>query len=237
MKIYLIIIIVLLLVINCGGSREHFSTMIDLDAITFGKVHPNWQKISQRKVTEFPLPLPLTKIPKPTKNSSIKTMKEIAYLKKLNKDISADKIELAKRFYHYRDVLNFYLKYAGENRLMYSEKYIKRAYRDVLTLAVNMQLLFNRPRPVQLAYYNSNYFHVIGNAPTPSYPCASVLIAEVLNGLFAYNNPNQRENLEVISQNVELSRLYAGLNYPSDIKVAKDVAKIVLKHIKRLEFK
>ena len=250
---YLVILVVSLsvyLIFNCNRYIENFDAttnresgtgttqmVINVDQVRFGYVAKTWKEIAKREITEFPLPLPLGKIKRPPANTSKTTVTEILYLKKLNDSLTPDKLALAEKFNTYRSVVRYFLKYAGENGLKHSQAYIKRAYNDTLTLCLKLQLMYDRPTPIQLAVINGIRFKRVGSdSPTPSYPCCQSLIARVLAGLLIYNNPSQKDNIDNIIKNVDLSQLYGARNFPSDISAAEEVADVILKFIKKLEY-
>ena len=208
--------------------------LINVDEIQHGRVPAKWHRISKRATTEFSLRLPLT-VDEPPKNTSVTTMKELYYLKKLTNKLSNDKIAKAKLFRRNRNTLIEFLKYAGENGLLHSPKHLKSAYRDTLTLCTNLKLLYKRARPSKLACINNIRLHTICNPNTPSYPCFPTMVSKVLAELLIHNNPDHKDNLDKLAKIVELSRLYGGLNYPSDNEAALSVAKTIIKHTKRLE--
>lgn len=222
-------------------NTEHFSNdttdgMLDIDTITYGTTSPEWQKIADRPIKSFRLPLPLQSIEPPTKNSSKATLAELKYVSKLTTEqVSEDKRQVAREFLPHDGVLKYFTKFAGENGLMYSDKHLKQSNDDVETLCTKLQLMYNRPRPAQLGFIKQLTVDTVGQNSTPSYPCCATMKAKVLSGLLSYNNPKQKDKLEAIAKKVELSRLYGGLNFPSDNIVALKIADIVLKHIQFLE--
>lgn len=236
-----------LLIVTCaiiywairGQSQwmEHFSDeMLDIDTITYGTTSAEWKKIADRPIKSFKLPLPLQSIEPPTKNSSKATLAELKYISKLTTEqVSEDKRQVAREFLPRDGVLKYFIKYAGENGLMYSDKHLKEANDDVETLCTKLQLMYNRPRPAQLGFVRQLTVDTVGQESTPSYPCCATMKAKVLSGLLSYNNPKHKDKLEAIAKKVELSRLYGGLNFPSDNIVALKIADIVLKHIQFLE--
>jgi len=212
------------------------NSMLDIDSITYGSVLPPWQKIAERPITSFQLPLPLDDIEPPTKNSSKSTLAELNYISKLTTEqVSEEKRQVSREFLPLDGVLKYYIKFAGENGLMYSDVHLTNANNDVETLCTKLQLMYNRPRPAQLGFIKQITVDTVGQDATPSYPCCATMKAKVLSALLAYNNPKFKDKLDAIAKKIELSRLYGGLNFPSDNVVALKIADVILKRIKYLE--
>lgn len=212
------------------NSVEHFQN-IDVDTMTYGTVSQKWTNVADQPIKSFKLPLPLGSIKPPPVNSSKTTLAELKYLSKLTTQDIHEKAAFLER----DSVLKYFIKFAGENGLMYSEPHLTQANADVESLCTKLKLLYNRPRPAQLGFITNITINTVKQSETPSYPCCATMQAEVLAGLLSYNNPKMKETLNSISKKVELSRLYGGLNFPSDNITALQIADIILKNIKYLE--
>jgi hypothetical protein len=105
---------------------------------------------------------------------------------------------------------------------------------DIRNLIYKLKYFYQRPRPNQLAqYYKLKLFpYNSHSANTPSYPSGHTLEAYVILNVIADKHPNQYQFCREMIEDVEFSRLYLGLHYPTDNDFAKEVAKEILKHPK-----
>lgn len=215
-----------------GGAAD-----LKIDQLVFNETEIN-PEIKDRPIWAFQLPLPLENFKPPAKNTSNIVKKEIDYLVKLGQSDTpttparklAEDIETDSQ-----KVYKMYLKYAGENGLMYHEDHLKSVAKDTETLAYLVKSYYNRPRPYQLAYVLGKNIIPVKMAKTSSYPCEHTLTAKVLAYQLSYNNPKHKDNLHAIAKKIELSRYYGGLNFPSDTVASIKLAEILKNRMKYLE--
>lgn len=236
MKIIIVVLIILGLGLGLAlghGLQEEFKN-INIDNLQYDADQTKLQQVSNRKITTFSTPLPLSDIKPPPKNSSKKTEKELEYLSKLTLSADASRLKEAKKFQTANAVRDYFIDYAGKNGLIYDQKHLEAAGQDVETLVMKLKLMYSRPRPKQLAFVNGLKIIESITVSSPSYPSGATTNAYVLAGLLAHNNPTKKSVLQSMAKKVELSRLYAGVNFPSDNATAQQVAKAVLEKIKYL---
>ncbi len=227
MKSLIIIIIIVIIVIIAITSISKETFAIDLDKVQYGTITKKEQKLSNRKIVNFKLPLPMSTISPPLLNSAKETKAELDYIIKLKRP------EKIPDF----DIYKTYLKYAGENGLIYDEEHLKSISDDIDTFGLKLKYIYNRPRPYQLAFLYQKPFHSTEKLFSPSYPSTSTLKANVLTNVLSYNNPKHKTKLNAIAKKVELSRLLNGYNYPSDNEIAIKISDILKDRIKYLEIK
>jgi len=77
---------------------------------------------------------------------------------------------------------------------------------------------FQRPRPYQLAhYYKLNLFPFKSNSSqSPSFPSGHTLQAALICYVLGNHYPDKYDYFDRLAKDIELSRLYMGLHYPSD---------------------
>lgn len=107
----------------------------------------------------------------------------------------------------------------------YDDTYFKVLMDEAASITIRLKYRFNRPRPVQLAYYlgiDIKQFNS-STAKTPSFPSGhsaqSTLHALVLADQF----PDLKDKLMKIADKVSESRLVGGHHFPSDIKYGEQL--------------
>jgi hypothetical protein len=105
---------------------------------------------------------------------------------------------------------------------------------DIKNLIYKLKYFYQRPRPYQLAqYYKLKLFpYKSFSSHSPSYPSGHTIEAYVILNVIADKHPNQYQFCREMIEDVEYSRLYLGLHFPTDNDFAKEVAKEILKHPK-----
>ena len=187
-----------------------------------------------RPITMFQTPLPLKSVQAPAKNGSKKTLDELKYLQKLALKSTDEKREQARAF-EQMSLVDHFIKYAGENGLMYDEQHLRDVAKDVETFGLLMKTYYNRPRPYQIGMLANMPINPVTMARSSSFPCEKTMIANVLANQLIHNNPSKKDVLQGMAKEVELSRYYGGLNYPSDTIEAIRIADIIGGKIKYLE--
>lgn len=192
------------------------------------KLDRQLQKLN-RPITKYKLPLPLSNVSVPD-NRPVEIETELRFLSKIKPDS-----KVAPK-YEQDGVLPTFIKYAGEQSLIYDEQHLIDVARDTETIVMRMQNLYARPRPYLVApWYKIKLQHQPIWNNGPCYPCLPVLQARMLAFVLSYNNPTHQPALFRLVKQIELSRLAGGYNYPSDIKASVEIANILKKHVEYLE--
>jgi hypothetical protein len=97
---------------------------------------------------------------------------------------------------------------------------------DTVPLIMKLKFYFQRPRPYQLAeYYKLKLFPFYSrSSASPSYPSGHALQARLITYVLGNHFPDRYEYFESLATDVQNSRIYMGLHYPSDIDYALFVA-------------
>jgi hypothetical protein len=226
------LIIIFILIILLGVKSRQTETFIDrviaIDDLRFGNYTQNDQSfMDNHTIKSFPLPLPLYSLKSPSENLSPETVKELDFVVETAKTAPKEK-EI--------EILEEYITFCDQNHLLYNRKYLEQVKNDIKAFSYQLKKIYGRPRPYQLAFYLSK---PLAPPPilstTPSYPSYSTLLAKTLANVVSYNNPNYSSDLHAIAKEVELSRLFRGVNYPSDNRASLDIALIIKKYIKYFE--
>ena len=94
---------------------------------------------------------------------------------------------------------------------------------DIMKLAMYMKYKYLRPRPYQLAPYYDKGVQSKDMAAegSPSYPSGHSMVGYALSKLYADLYPEYADEFERVGMKVALSRVQAGVHFPSDIEYAK----------------
>jgi hypothetical protein len=100
----------------------------------------------------------------------------------------------------------------------FDKELVKNILDDILPLVTKLKFYFQRPRPYQLAqFYKLKLFPFetyTGNSP--SYPSNYTMGSYVLCKLLSIKYEDKKDYLILLLNDIMYSRLYLGLNYPSD---------------------
>jgi len=94
---------------------------------------------------------------------------------------------------------------------------------DALKVSMYLKYKYMRPRPYQIAPYYSNSIQSRDTdaESTPSYPSGHSMMGYALARFYAQAYPQHAEDFNRLGDKVGLSRIQAGVHYPSDVEYAK----------------
>jgi hypothetical protein len=144
---------------------------------------------------------------------------EIKEVKKYIKSINANDIEF---FYKTNEsIVPVFLQEVQE------ESYInlKNKITNLLPIILFLKFLFNRARPAQID--NTIKPLNIDTAQTPSFPAGHTFQAYYLSKYLSKKYPNKKEIFENIAKECDLTRVKAGLHYPSDGEFSKKLVDLL----------
>ena len=100
----------------------------------------------------------------------------------------------------------------------FPEAEIEVVRKNLRPIVKKLKYHFNRPRPYQVADDLGIIFVFddLASAETPSYPSGHTLTAYVLAGTLARMFPDLSEEVYSIAEMIALSRIEAGVHFPSD---------------------
>jgi len=159
----------------------------------------------------------------PPKNTSMKTLQELYWLR----DLPEDKEFVEK----HDDVKGVFKEVCGEHGIEFPKELVKELIKSCSMLELKYH--FNRPRPYQLAdYYNIKLGeNILESMKTPSYPSGhaaqGILIGKVLQTKLPINTNAFIEAGERISY----SRNIGGAHYPSDSEMGKNIGHRMYEYI------
>ncbi len=102
---------------------------------------------------------------------------------------------------------------------------------DSVPLIMKLKFYFQRPRPYQLAeYYKLKLFPFYSkSAASPSYPSGHVLQAKLICYVLGNHFPEKFDYFESLALDVQYSRMYLGLHYPSDCDYSLYIAETIIR--------
>jgi hypothetical protein len=112
------------------------------------------------------------------------------------------------------------------------EELLTEILKDTQNLIYKLKFYYQRPRPFQLAqYYKLKLFPFKSfSSNSPSYPSENTIKAIVMLNVISNKYPNEYQYCKELIEDVAYSRIYLGLNFPSDNEGAKEIGEAILKH-------
>lgn len=102
---------------------------------------------------------------------------------------------------------------------------------ETIPLIMKLKFYFQRPRPYQMAeYYKLKLFPFYSkSAASPSYPSGHTLQARLICFVLGNHFPDRFDYFESLATDVQHSRIYMGLHYPSDNDYSLFVADTIIR--------
>ena len=204
-------------------SFKRYITESAIDDMVYGVPNTSYQERMDAKLEYFDESIyDLIKVGSPPSNSSQTTKDEIHHINSLEKD--------EELFYKYDDKFSYALfDYASENNLKYDQNKLNKIKKEASNVILHSKYHFNRPRPAQLAkVHGIELKHMqTESGHTPSYPSSHAAQSRLLALLIADDNPDHKDSLINIADEVAYSREVGGIHYPSDNEFGKKVADIM----------
>jgi hypothetical protein len=102
---------------------------------------------------------------------------------------------------------------------------------ETVPLIMKLKFYFQRPRPYQMAeYYKLKLFPFYSrSAASPSYPSGHALQARLICNVLGNHFPDRFDYFESLATDIQHSRIYMGLHYPSDVDYALFIADTIMR--------
>lgn len=99
---------------------------------------------------------------------------------------------------------------------------VDQLFEDSLSLLIKLKFHFQRPRPYQLAeVYKLKLFPYDSKSQTtPSYPSGHAFQSRLICYVLGNHHPELFEYFDNLAKDIEYSRMYMGVHYPSDVDFA-----------------
>ncbi len=205
---------------------------MDINQVTYGNpTHEQKKAITQTSITDdLFASLAISQVPN---NDSELVVEELNEINEMIKELDSSENEIyLKRYRSYdRNIMqsiNSLILQKGVN----VEELTAKVYEDIVPFILKLKYKFQRPRPSQLANYKKLklFPYASNSANSPSYPSGHTCYAYVVLNVIASSNPSLHKFCKELIDDVAYSRLYLGLNYPTDNDFARLVGNAIIKH-------
>ena len=162
--------------------------------------------------------------------SNQETMRELLYLKNRISNLSDENLLFALNAE--TDEYLTYRNFTESINLKLPETFIPDIINQTDPILFYLKKYHNRARPEQFAaVYNIPFQVTIPHtALNPAYPSGHALDSYILEHYFKLLAPEHSDRIEEFCRKMRESRLDAGLHYPSDNEISKDLAHDIIKH-------
>ena len=171
-------------------------------------------------------------LPDPPLNDSQTTLTEINRIRRAVKDRTPDE----ETFIHLADdnMIDLFKSAAVSNDLKFDERYFIDLKRQLSPLAMGLKFRYNRPRPYQVAEALKLDFDYsdLPSAKTPAYPSGHAIHAHSIANVLSFLYPRFDRVFRNLADRISLSRIQAGVHYPSDIAAGEEVANMIEPYIR-----
>jgi|LakMenEpi03Aug12_release.lakeMendotaPanAssembly.Ray.scaffolds.fasta_scaffold245998_2 hypothetical protein len=169
----------------------------------------------------------------PFSNTSSSTINELRLISSETQKRTESDIELVHLIDE--DLDYYFIQLMRSYNLEYPEELINNFYSIVRPLILNVKMLFNRPRPVQLAkFYNINIDIIQTDTHhTASYPSGHTVYSSLVSNIIKDKYPKiNRQKLDNIVNLTAKARVLQGVHFPSDNKASIKFSNYVYNKLK-----
>lgn len=137
--------------------------------------------------------------------------------------------------YRWNEITNKLISFQNINTyIRFPAAWVNVAIYDAILVAWKAKDQYNRQRPFQM---DPSLTTLVASPATPSYPCEHTVTAAAAATVLAYFFPEKADSILALAKQAAQSRIYAGLQYPSDVtegwKLGEKVAVKVIEHARR----
>ena len=160
---------------------------------------------------------------KPPKNTSMKTLQELYYLR----DLPEDKKFVEK----HDDVEGVFKEVCEEHGIKYPKELVKELIKSCSMLELKYH--FNRPRPYQLAKYYGIKLgeNILESMKTPSYPSGHSAQGTLIGKVLQTKLPINTNAFIEAGKRISYSRNIGGAHYPSDSEMGENIGHRMYEYI------
>ena len=201
---------------------------IDLDQIGYGNpskrtVDRNMEFLCDSTGCEDPdlTGIPLINFPS---NSSSYVFQELEYLYALQEEERPFMESLIQRAD--KDGASLFYDLCARYQIDSYKEEVEEIKEDVGVLIGHLKMMFNRPRPFQLAAILGVPLYPMDSisAWSAAYPSGHSLQAEILSKFYSEKYPEIADKFDEVAKMISHTRLVGGFHYPSDVEYAEVIA-------------
>jgi membrane-associated phospholipid phosphatase len=191
-----------------------------------------WKTFILSDATEIRLPAP------PGKDQTAMELAEVKKKMSVVDDKIRDQIsywDAGAPAYRWNEITNKLISFENINTyLRFPTAWVNVAIYDATLAAWKAKYQYTRPRPFEI---DPSLTTLIASPATPSYPCEHSVTAAAAATVLAYFFPEKADSILALAKQAGQSRIYAGLQFPSDVsegwKLGEMVASKVIAQAKK----
>ena len=157
-------------------------------------------------------------------NDGGRTKSEMLLIKRAMRDLKPEE----ETFVNLSDkrMLDLFKSEAAREEVYFDEDYFEDLKDQLGGFILSLKFRFNRPRPVQIAKMMNIEFPALDTdtVGSPSYPSGHTIQAMVIANALGSQHPNLRDKFRNLAERIGMSRVQAGVHFPSDIDAGIKVA-------------
>jgi hypothetical protein len=157
-------------------------------------------------------------------NDGGRTKSEMLLVKRAMKDLKPGE----ETFVNLSDkrMLDLFKSEAVREEVYFDEDYFEDLKSQLSGFILNIKFRFNRPRPVQIAEMMNIEFPALdtNTVGSPSYPSGHTIQAMVMANALGSLYPNLRDKFRNLAERIGMSRVQAGVHFPSDVDAGIKIA-------------
>lgn len=167
-------------------------------------------------------------VPKPAKNSSPATKKELDYIAKVSNNRTIEDIKFV--YLVDEEPLYPFEKELKKYNLHFPYHKFNTIYNNLVTAIIDhLKFYYNRARPFQVApYYKISIDRLITSTHhTPSYPSGHTIYGGLASEILKEKYPEKTAVFDQLAQNIGHARVLQGVHYPSDNEASIKIIKTI----------
>jgi hypothetical protein len=173
----------------------------------------------------------------PSKNSSIKTQRELEEIIKL-RTMLYPRYDKTIRHHDINDLESLFIKLFESNHRRCKKKqveFLKAVSGELTSIGLHFKMLFKRARPRQLLKRLYD-IEIVDGATTksPSYPSTHAIIGRFFSAFLSEHYPSLRAELYGLGDAIGKGRVIAGYHFPSDYYSGVYIADSLFKILKKM---
>lgn len=158
------------------------------------------------------------------------TLRELMHLKQVMSDASDEDLIFAN--HAETDEQEMYNKFARKIGLKLPQNFLPDILEKVEPILFHLKKYHNRARPEQFAAAHNIPFQtaITHTALHPAYPSGHAFDSYIMNHVLSKLSPSHSDHIKIFTDKMRNSRLHAGLHYPTDNEISRQLANAVIEN-------